>query len=314
MSLTTPSSENSFHHKLLDSTIALALAQHVMKPTRYDSQHSSSTLDLVFSHGEDVDLVQHLPPLGRSDHAVLTFKFTATAVSRVKTPARPNVWKADINAIVQAAESQDWYINPESEVEAAWCHFKQLYARVTQPFIPWTVPKGRKHCPPWINRQIRRLLRRKRKCWNLFITLETSEARSLYTVSRNKAIAEIRQSRMKFEMHLAQSATAQPKKIFSYMNLRNRTNNGIPNLTIGDETIEEDQEKAEAMANYFSQVFTHESSYPAASALDLTEERMIDTVDVDQSIVFHSLKKLDAGKSMQTMTFIQGFSKSYQLT
>ena len=298
MSHTTPSSENSFYHKLLESTISLALVQHVTKPTRYDSQHTSSTLDLVFSHGEDVDLVQHLPPLGKSDHAVLTFKFTTTAVSRINTPARPNVWKADIDAILSAAESQDWQINPDLEVEAAWSHFKQLYARVTQPFIPWTVPKGRKHCPPWINRQIRRLLRRKQKCWNLFIILETSEARRLYTVARNKAISEIRQSRIKFEMHLVQTATTQPKKIFSYMNFRNKAPNGTPNLKIDNETIEEDQEKAEAMANYFSQVFTQESSHSTALALDLSVEYIIDSVDIDEDIVLHSLEKLDAGKSM----------------
>ena len=127
---TTPSSENSFEHKLLDSIISLALVQHVTKPTRYDPQHSSSILDLVFSHGEDVDLVQYLPPLGKSDHAVLTFKFIAISVSRVKTPARPNVWKADIKAILSAADSQDWQINPELQVEAAWNHFKHLYARL----------------------------------------------------------------------------------------------------------------------------------------------------------------------------------------
>ncbi|VDQ08568.1 unnamed protein product [Trichobilharzia regenti] len=47
---------------------SLVVIQHIIKPTHYDSQHSSSTLDLVFSHNEDVDLIQHLPPLGRSDH------------------------------------------------------------------------------------------------------------------------------------------------------------------------------------------------------------------------------------------------------
>nr|CAH8845910.1 unnamed protein product [Trichobilharzia regenti] len=296
-SLTTPSSVNSFDHKLLESSISLALVQHIIKPTRYDSQHSSSTLDLVFSHGEDVDLIQHLPPLGRSDHAVLTFKFTATA-ARAKTPARPNVWKADINAIVSAANSVNWYINPESQVEAAWNQFKQLYAQVTVPFIPWSVPKGRKHSPPWINREIRKLLRRKRKCWNLFATLETSETRELYTTARNKAIAEIRQSRMKFETHLAQNAKAQPKKIFSYLNFRNKTPNGVPNLIIDKDTIEEDQEKAEAMANYFSQVFTQESSLPIGSALAASEEHGIDSVDIDQGIVLNFLMKLDAGKSM----------------
>nr|CAH8855218.1 unnamed protein product [Trichobilharzia regenti] len=87
-------------------------------------------------------------------------------------------------------------------------------------------------------------------------------------------------------------------KIFSYMNFRNKTSNGVPHLIIGNDTIEEDQEKAEAMANYFSQVFTQESSLPTGSALAASEEYGIDSVDIDQGTVLNFLMKLDAGKSM----------------
>ncbi|VDQ15935.1 unnamed protein product [Trichobilharzia regenti] len=100
-------------------------------------------------------------------------------------------------------------------------------------------------------------------------TLETPETRKLCNPVRNIAIAEIRQSGMKFKAHLAQNAKAQN---FSYMNFRNKTSNGVPNLTTDNDTTEGDQEKAEAMADYFCQVFTQESSLLIGSAVAASEE------------------------------------------
>ncbi|VDQ09080.1 unnamed protein product [Trichobilharzia regenti] len=86
------------------------------------------------------------------------------------------------------------------------------------------------------------------------------------------------------------------------MNFRNTTSNGVLNLTINHDTIEEDQEKAEAIAeaeaDYLSQVFTRESLLPIGSALAASEEQVTDSVDVDKDIVPNCLMKLDADKSM----------------
>ncbi|VDP98259.1 unnamed protein product [Trichobilharzia regenti] len=88
-------------------------------------------------------------------------------------------------------------------------------------------------------------------------------------------------------MRLAQNATAQ-----QHMNFRNKAYNEVPNLTIDSDTMEGDPEEAEAMEDYFSEIFTQESSLLAASALSSSEEYRIDSVDVDKYIVLNSLKKL----------------------
>ncbi|VDP95260.1 unnamed protein product [Trichobilharzia regenti] len=82
------------------------------------------------------------------------------------------------------------------------------------------------------------------------------------------------------------------------MNFGNKTSNDLPNLTIDNDTIEEDQEKAEEMADNFSKMFTLESSLPIWSALTASEEYGIDSVDINRDIMLNCLMKLDAGKSM----------------
>ena len=60
-----------FTHTLFQSIEELSLHQHVHQPTRCVHQQRS-TLDLVISpRRSDVARIEHLPPLGSSDHSVL---------------------------------------------------------------------------------------------------------------------------------------------------------------------------------------------------------------------------------------------------
>ncbi|CAH8628290.1 unnamed protein product [Schistosoma curassoni] len=171
VNLEVESSISSFNSKLLETSIGLALFQHIRNPTRYDLRNSSSLLDLVFTHGDDVGQMTLLLPLGRSDHAVILLKFMAEVACQTVAPARPNILKADIKAINSAASAKTWEIDSRASVQEAWTLFRQLYNRVTQPYIPWTVPKKKKHGNPWIGRDIRRLLGQKRNVGMLASTL-----------------------------------------------------------------------------------------------------------------------------------------------
>ena len=52
------------------------LYQHIDKPTRYRQNQSANILDLILTNEEDmVTDIEHLSPLGSSDHCTLSFKF-----------------------------------------------------------------------------------------------------------------------------------------------------------------------------------------------------------------------------------------------
>ena len=62
-----------FEERFIDKVLDSFYTQHVHEPTRYRDGQQSNILDLVFT---DPDLtvysIDHLPPLGRSDHCILS--------------------------------------------------------------------------------------------------------------------------------------------------------------------------------------------------------------------------------------------------
>ena len=63
---------SSFSYKLINATLDSYLTQHVLYPTRHIPGQRSSILDLVFtSNPNSIESMQHLSPLGSSDHECL---------------------------------------------------------------------------------------------------------------------------------------------------------------------------------------------------------------------------------------------------
>ncbi|CAH8587944.1 unnamed protein product [Schistosoma guineensis] len=201
-----------------------------------------------------------------------------------------------MQATNSAAAAENWEIDSKASVQEAWTLFRQLYNPVTQPYIPWTVPKKKKHGHPWIGRDIRRLLRQKKKCWDGAIRLGTAGTMERYRSIRNECITKIREAQRKYEMQLAQSALKQPERIFSYINYRTRMYHWIPNLIkVGSESemTEEDQEKAEAIAEYFGAVFTQEPPLEKEPDPNTESTNQLLAVDFDQNDVLKALSTLN---------------------
>ncbi|VDP34265.1 unnamed protein product [Schistosoma mattheei] len=90
-----------------------------------------------------------MPPLGKRDHAVLTFDFHKTVnYEPALAQPRPNVWKVNIPDTMHSASLVDCTIDPESSIETAWHTFRNLYLRVTAPHIPCIISRGPRNPPP----------------------------------------------------------------------------------------------------------------------------------------------------------------------
>ncbi|VDP00668.1 unnamed protein product [Schistosoma margrebowiei] len=124
--------------------LSRAVVQHVTKATKNDPDSESALLDLIPTHYvDDVANLHYIPPLGKSDHAFLTFDFHITVShDHASVQSRPNIWKANIPDIMHLASLVDCTIDPESSVETAWEAFRNSYLKVTTPHIPWTIPRG----------------------------------------------------------------------------------------------------------------------------------------------------------------------------
>ncbi|VDQ10855.1 unnamed protein product [Trichobilharzia regenti] len=118
---------------------------------------------------------------------------------------------------------------------------------------------------------------------------------------------------MKPEKLLAPIAMAQPKNISSHLKFRNKTSSGVLCLTTDKDTVEEDQEKAEAVADNFPRVSTQESSLPITSVVASSEERRIESIDIHQDSVL-DWQKPDPGKSMGPDNLHPRVLESYEVT
>ncbi|VDP23612.1 unnamed protein product [Schistosoma margrebowiei] len=69
--------------------------------------------------GDNVGIMAFLPPLGRSDHALILFKFMTEIACQTVAPARPNIWKANMQVIKSAASAENWGIDSKASVQEA---------------------------------------------------------------------------------------------------------------------------------------------------------------------------------------------------
>ncbi|VDP68745.1 unnamed protein product [Schistosoma mattheei] len=167
----TEGSINSFDSRLLVTIMEPAPVQHVFKPTRFGDNQGSYLSDLVITHDtEDIVDLNILPPLVNSDHAVLSFTLGTRGMLYDHATPRPNVWKANISAIQECATKTDWFVDTSISVKEAWSVFKGKFRLVTSSFKPYLVPRRPNNNPPRITNSARKLLRRRKKHWNMFIS------------------------------------------------------------------------------------------------------------------------------------------------
>ena len=91
----------------------------------------------------------------------------------------------------------------------------------------------------------------------------TDENRRAYNKARNRVKSAINKLKKEFEKSLAKEAKTNPKKIWKYINSKSKIRTGIGDINIDpfDEkslTTNNDEEKAQIFADYFSDVFTRE--------------------------------------------------------
>ena len=224
--LTAPG--GGFDSVLLSSIIQCALVQCIVKPTHIDLEHNPSLIDLVLTHHcEDIVDIQHLPPLVNSDQVELSFKFRIHGIEFASAPPRPNIWRANIPAIRDYAISVDWSVDADGSTDDAWNRFKSTFESVTQPFIPWSARKL-SYCPPWINKETRKLLKRRKHFWDLFLSTGQASFKCEYKKIRNICKKTIAKSRTAYERQLAYDSRTCPKRLFSYVKRRTKRSDGIP--------------------------------------------------------------------------------------
>ena len=134
------------------------LTQHTNRPTRILGDDKPSLVDLVISDtSTPLEKIEHLPPLGDSDHALLQVKVSFEVVSYVKK--RLNFRKANFDAMRSFLRGTT--IPDELDVNEKWLFLKIKITEAVKKFIPELSIKSNKNRRYTANRDILEIVRKK---------------------------------------------------------------------------------------------------------------------------------------------------------
>jgi hypothetical protein len=201
------------------------LKQCVTKSTR---PNSGSILDLIFSSiGTNVYNVNVDECFGSSDHSILNFNIQVPCflASKVHVPKR-DYNKADWMLFQRLLSEVDWEDTfNQPNIDAVWHRFKTVLASIVEASVPF---RKRKSWQIKSYSKIRTALRYTRRCHSRFQSLQTTEARICYMHAKVRLQELINSQASLREHYVIQSARANPKIYWSYVNSKLKSKQTLP--------------------------------------------------------------------------------------
>ena len=270
-------------------------SQHVLEPTHEDG----NTLDLCLSSQEDtVAGVEILEPLGNGDHNMLDIDLAGPLDNNDSVEEVPDWEKADITQLTAALHEVDWdkELRDLSGTEAM-DRFYEVLDKEVQRFVPKKLRrKGSK--PLWMNRNIMRMIRRKRRLWRSYSTEQRTRKDFASFQAFKKVQKEVEKAvkaaKRKLERSLAKNSKRNPKAFYSYIKKKssNRVTVG-PLKNLNGKLVTDDKEMADILNSLYCSMFTREdmSSIPTVEVLHKGEDKLT-SVKFTKEKVSAKLRKL----------------------
>ena len=290
-------SKNDNLKVFLQTIQELNLHQHVCNPTRYRDGHEPSLLDLIITTEEGmINFLEHNPGLGESDHECLNFGLNCFKEKKESAP-HPNYYKADYETIIKRLERVNWTLELKSDFNQMYRKFLSILLKAIEDCIPQK-PRRSKKKNIYMTRDTLKLKDLKAKLWKRYKSTNTYYDRERYRKVKNELRATTRHLRKEFERNLAKNVKDQPKKFWAYVNSRTKTRSKIPPLQTDDGgKANSAAEKAEALNNFFSSVFTDESLDNIPDEGPVFRGDYLDIFEITPEMVLKKLQDLNPNKT-----------------
>ena len=246
------------------------LQQHVEVPTHKDG----NILDLVLSN--ELGMVKDVNLLGRigaSDHECIMISIDTDIVWETKGEKRRAFEKADWDAM-RKEMNRDWSaLFMDKRAGEMWTVFREAVHEAIGKHVP-LVKKRNGGEPAWLNWEIRKSIKEKKKAWDRWKRTKKEEDKERYKMAERKVKGEIRRRKNGLERKIARESKTNPKAFFSYVNRAKKTRGKIGPLKDEHGSIIIDPTaQAEFMNQYYATVFTrNDDELPEKE--DVTEERL----------------------------------------
>ena len=251
--------------KFIDIIEECYLYQHTNRPTRCRGDDMPSQLDIIFTNElEMASDVQHMAPLGESDHQMLKFNFNCYA-EYTGTQQRFNYNRGDYEDARQ--ELQEVPITAKGSVQQMWDTIKDRVIGLRNGHVPTIQTGGRKWKSNYPHdKEVLDLIREKVRYHRFWVAIQHSleglSARQSYNQARNKVRKRTRQLRKQYELNIANQSMSKPKVFWRFARDRLKTKIGVAQLLCNPDdpgTLRHsDEEKADILQSQFCSVFTRE--------------------------------------------------------
>ena len=250
----TLSSSNGKGRNFIDATQENFLTQHVDFPT-----HSSGTQpDAVLSSSDNVLGVAELCHLGSSDHSMIMVSIAGTPKSNVTYEEVPDWRNADIPRMRHELDLVNWEQLNDMNTLDSWDLFKNEVWKAEERCVP--TKRRRVKCRPlWMQQNVMRTIRKKRRLWATYKKTRDYEEYLAYKRVEKETKRLVREAKVKFEKKLAKEAKKNPKKFYSYLRSKTANRTSVGPLKEKEQVVSGEKEMATILNKFFTSVFTVEN-------------------------------------------------------
>ena len=153
--------------------------------------------------------------------------------------------------------------------------------------------------PPWLNRDIKGLIKERRKAWDVFKKDKSDNSkRENYNKCRNLASRETIKAKSDYEEKIANDCKKNPKQFWKHINSKIKSRDKIVELEDKQGNItRNDHDKAELLNDYFSSVFTNEAVGEIPIIPLKHVNQLLTEIQITNEMILKQLKGINISKS-----------------
>ena len=253
---TTMTAKNDQSRKLVNVIEDKFYTQHVDFPTHV----SGSLIDLVISTEQNLIInTEDIGRVGASDHNAILCQIQSNISLHRKEQTRENWKNANIEQMNMDINAVNWEVSfDELNTEECWNIFTEFLDHLLQKHVPkMQQPKSKQ--PPWLNRELLRLVRTKRRKWKKYKETNSQQYLEQYKELEKKVKKGTRNAKKNYERKLAKDSKSNPKLFYSYLKSKTSNRESVgPLKASNNHLVTDEKEMAEMLNNFFGSVFTRE--------------------------------------------------------
>ena len=278
------------------------LNQLVDFPTNFTPQKNGSVtatcIDLVLTNCNSVASIAPCGQLGASKHSMLSVDLIMPVTENPSFEMIPDYSKADFNEIKLKLEYVDWHTELQNkDTLDTWKLIQEKIFSVVDSSIP-KKPRRINNRPLWMNKNIMRTIRKKRRLWKWFCSTRDGKDYNAYTKTRDEVNKAIKRAKRNLEKRLAKDAKSNPKPFYQYMAKQTKCHTRVGPLKDKNGKIQnKDEEMVDMLNQQFTSVFTSEDpNLPTPEQVFFGESPLV-TCNILPEMVSAKINRLNPNKA-----------------